>query len=137
MQEKNALWMAYASFSGSFVGSFGGSVACWTGGVGWIGCTGSCNGVVLVLLMVASSSSFSCLIGGSSDPSFEELTSSTSSFLLLPFGAGSRGVRQYVTVRVTTCRTLTLPGLSVAESGAYSRGENDALHGAALSGVDE
>lgn len=30
-----------------------------------------------------------------------------SSFLRLPFGAGSRGVRVYVTVLVTTCLTLT------------------------------
>lgn len=42
-----------------------------------------------------------------------------------------------MTVLVTTCRTLTLPGLSVASIAEYSRGENDALHGAALSGVDE
>lgn len=88
---------------------------------------------------VASSSILSCLIGGSADDSFEvcdESISSMSSFLLLPFGAGSSGVRQYVTVLVTTCRTLTLPGLPLI-SGSISRGENDALHGAALSGVDE
>lgn len=62
----------------------------------------------------------SCLTGrseGSSDDAFDAeplvLTSSASSisiFLLLPLGAGSRGVRQYVTVLVTTCRTWTLPG---------------------------
>ena len=57
-----------------------------------------------------------------------------SSFLLLPRGAGSKGVRQYVTVRVTTWRTLTFPGLPLI-SGSTSRGENEALHGAALSGV--
>ena len=43
---------------------------------------------------VVSSSILSCLIGGSSDDSFEEPTSSISIFLLLPFGAGSSGVRQ-------------------------------------------
>lgn len=59
-----------------------------------------------------------------------------SSFLLLPFGAGSRGVRQYVTVLVTTWRTLTLPGLPLI-SGSTFVGEKDALQGAALSGVEE
>lgn len=57
----------------------------------------------------------------------------SSSFLLFPRGAGSSGVLQYVTVRVTTWRTLTLPGLPLT-SGSASRGEKDALHGAALSG---
>lgn len=76
----------------------------------------------------------SCLSGGSSESAFREETSSTSSFLLLPLGAGSNGVRQYVTVRVTTCRTWTLPGWPTT-SRLDSRGENDALHGAALSGV--
>ena len=88
---------------------------------------------------VVSSSILSSLMDGSSDDAFEvfnESISSTSSFLLLPFGAGSSGVRQYVTVLVTTCRTLTLPGLPLI-SGSISRGENVALHGAALSGVDE
>jgi hypothetical protein len=42
-----------------------------------------------------------------------------------------------VTVLVTTCLTLTLPAFSMALEGSYSRGENDALHGAAESGVDE
>ena len=41
-----------------------------------------------------------------------------------------------MTVRVTTCRTLTLPGLPVVSLG-HSRGEKDALHGAALTGVEE
>jgi len=41
-----------------------------------------------------------------------------------------------VTVLVTTCLTVTLPGLPLA-SVSTSRGEKDALHGAALSGVDE
>lgn len=100
------------------------------------------GGSVVVVFGVASSSVFSCLTGGSSDPSFELpsfglSTSSTSIFLLLPLGAGSSGVRQYVTVRVTTCRTLTLPGLLLASLGSTSRGEKDALQGAALSGVDE
>ena len=45
----------------------------------------------------------SCLIGGSSEDALDDVTSSSPSiFLLLPFGAGSKGVRQYVTVRVTT-----------------------------------
>lgn len=91
----------------------------------------------------------SCLIGrseGSSDDAFlcesfvlVSSASSTSIFLLLPFGAGSRGVRQYVTVRVTTCRTCTLPGgpLALASGLVKSRGEKDALHGAALMGVEE
>jgi len=48
----------------------------------------------------SSSPIFSCLIGGSSSTGDLEPRSST--FLLLPLGAGSRGVRQYVTVRVTT-----------------------------------
>lgn len=39
---------------------------------------------------------------GPSEPSREPLD-----FLLLPLGGGSRCVRLYVTVRVTTCRTLT------------------------------
>ena len=82
-------------------------------------------------------SSFSCLTGRSSHAVSLE-SSVISSFLRLPLGAGSRGVRQYVTVRVTTCRTLTLPGwLVVADSAVYSRGEKDALQGAALSGVEE
>ena len=38
-----------------------------------------------------------------------------SSFLRLPFGAGSSGVLVYVTVLVTTCRTLT--GVWCAERG--------------------
>lgn len=59
-----------------------------------------------------------------------------SSFLLFPLGAGSRGVRQYVTVRVTTWRTLTLPGFPLA-SGSASRGLYVALQGAALRGVPE
>ena len=59
-----------------------------------------------------------------------------SNFLLLPRGAGSNGVRQYVTVLVTTWRTLTLPGLPFA-SGLASLGEYVALQGAALSGVPE
>ena len=83
------------------------------------------------------SSRFSCLIGASADASFE-LSSSTESasiFLLLPFGAGSSGVRQYVTVLVTTCLTLTRPGLPLI-SGSALVGEKVALHGAALSGVD-
>ena len=54
-------------------------------------------------------SSFSCLTGGSSDDA-SVASSDVSSFLRFPLGAGSRGVRQYVTVRVTTWRTLTLPG---------------------------
>ena len=65
-----------------------------------------------------SSSIFSCLISGSIDASFEEPTSSTSIFLLLPFGAGSSDVRQYVTVLVTTCLTLTLPAFSMAFDGS-------------------
>ena len=69
-------WMSYAAIS-SFAGSVIGS------GVG------------------VSVSDCSCLIDGSSDEDFE-LTSSTSIFLLLPLGAGSSGVRQYVTVLVTT-----------------------------------
>lgn len=76
-------------------------------------------------------------MGGSSESAFKEVTSSTSSFLLLPFGAGSRGVRQYVTVRVTTCRTWTFPGWPMASRLDDSRGEKVALQGAALSGVDE
>ena len=65
-----------------------------------------------------SSSIFSCLISGPTEASFDEPTSSTSIFLLLPFGAGSSGVRQYVTVLVTTCLTLTLPALSMALDGS-------------------
>ena len=98
--------MIYASFAGSTMAGVGG---------------------VEVLMVVAagvesmgsgSSSIFSCLIEGSTEPSWEELTSSTSIFLLLPFGAGSSGVRQYVTVRVTTCLTLTLPAFSIALDGS-------------------
>jgi hypothetical protein len=39
---------------------------------------------------------------GPSEPSCESVD-----FLLLPLGGGSKCVRLYVTVRVTTCRTLT------------------------------
>jgi len=78
----------------------------------------------------------SSLMEGSSDFDDLDVVSSLSIFLLLPLGAGSRGVRQYVTVLVTTCRTLTLPDLPLA-SASVSRGEKDALHGAAESGVDE
>lgn len=83
------------------------------------------------------SSCFSFLIGGSSDGSFVAV-SSCSTFLLfhrLPLGAGSRGVLQYVTVLVTVWRTLTLPGWPFA-SVLTSRGSNEALHGAELSGVE-
>ena len=71
-------------------------------------------------------------------PSIKPVASSCSTFLLFhrfPFGAGSRGVRQYVTVRVTTCLTLTLPGWPLI-SALVSRDSNDALQGAELSGVD-
>lgn len=69
---------------------------------------------------VAATSSFSfsglsCLIGRSEQASSDDTSDfesivlassasevSTSIFLLLPFGAGSSGVRQYVTVLVTT-----------------------------------
>lgn len=86
---------------------------------------------------LVSSSSFSCLIGGSAEDSLElnSSTGSASIFLLLPLGAGSSGVRQYVTVLVTTCRTLTRPGLPLI-SGSMLVGEKVALHGAALNGVD-
>lgn len=52
--------------------------------------------------------------------------SQSSIFLLFPFGAGSSGVCEYVTVRVTTCRTLTL---LVLFPQSPSSGGNDALHG--------
>lgn len=80
----------------------------------------------------------SCFISGvgSSDHAFEDETSSSASiFLRLPLGAGSRGVRQYVTVLVTTCRTWTLPDGPPTSAGG-SRGENVAFHGAALRGVE-
>lgn len=76
---------------------------------------------------------------GSSDEAFdvaEEVSSASEIFLLLPFGAGSKGVRQYVTVLVTICRTWTLPD-GPEMSVWCSRGEKDALQGAALSGVEE
>lgn len=80
----------------------------------------------------------SCFIVGvgSSEDAFDDDTSSSASiFLLLPFGAGSRGIRQYVTVRVTTCRTCTFPdGPPISACG--SCGENVALQGAALRGVE-
>lgn len=97
-------WMVYASFVGSTMADVGGVEADGAGGVDSMGS--------------GSSSIFSCLIGGSTEPSCEELTSSTSIFLLLPFGAGSSGVRQYVTVLVTTCLTLTLPAFSIAFDGS-------------------
>lgn len=79
----------------------------------------------------------SCFNGGSSETALRvDETSSIPIFLLLPLGAGSNAVRQYVTVRVTTCRTWTLPPW-LTGSLLDSRGEYDALHGAALSGVDE
>ena len=64
--------------------------------------------------------------------------SSCSTFLLfhrLPFGAGSNGVLQYVTVLVTTCLTLTLPGWPLV-SALASLDSNEALQGAELSGVE-
>lgn len=76
----------------------------------------------------------SCLMGGL-DSEGVSSAASASSFRLLPLGAGSRGVRQYVTVLVTTCRTLTRPGLPFV-SGSTWVGEKVALHGAALSGVE-
>ena len=54
--------------------------------------------------------------------------SHSSIFLLLPLGAGSRGVREYVTVLVTTCRTLIL--LVVLLSASV--GEYVALQGVPL-----
>ena len=56
-------------------------------------------------------------------------------FQRLPFGAGSSGVRQYVTVRVTTCRTLILPGW-LLRSGWGSFDSNEALQGVELRGVE-
>ena len=41
------------------------------------------------------------------DVGFDSVSFAHSIFLLLPRGAGSRGVRVYVTVLVTTCLTLT------------------------------
>lgn len=92
---------------------------------------------------VMSSSLISCLTIAasegrtleSSEPVVDD-AASTSIFRRLPLGAGSSGVRQYVTVRVTTWRTLTLPGLPAA-STSTSRGEKEALHGAAERGVEE
>lgn len=60
-----------------------------------------------ILSMIRSS--FIVGVGSSEDAFDDDTSSSASIFLLLPLGAGSRGVRQYVTVRVTTCRTCTLP----------------------------
>ena len=98
--------MIYASFVGSTMAGVGG-VGMLTVVAAGVDSIGS-----------GSSSIVSCLIVGSTEPSCEELTSSTSIFLLLPFGAGSSGVRQYVTVLVTTCLTLTLPAFSIAFDGS-------------------
>lgn len=76
-------------------------------------------------LIVAGGSS----VTGSSDPSL--IVASCSTFLLfqrLPSGTASSGVRQYVTVLVTICFTVTFPGFPVV-SMSISRGEKDALHG--------
>lgn len=99
-----------------------------------------------------TSGCFSILIGGFSNGVVDAVSSLTdafnkgtsdavsscSTFLLFqrfPLGAGSSGVRQYVTVLVTTCLTLTLPGGPCA-SGLASCDSNEALQGAALSGVE-
>ena len=89
-----------------------------------------------LIAVVIPSSPSSPFTTEDSDSSADAASSSTSIFLRLPLGAGSSGVRQYVTVRVTTCRTLTLPGLPLA-STSTSRGEKDALQGAAERGVEE
>ena len=94
-------------------------------------------GAVVASDAATSSSLSSSLIRSSIKPA-AEAPSSCSTFLLFhnfPFGAGSSGVLQYVTVRVTTCLTLTLPGWPPV-SALISRDSNDALQGAELSGVE-
>jgi hypothetical protein len=106
--------MLYACLSDSLGG--GGSMA--EDGVG--------TGTDVSCLIAGSSETLSstglstATTGGLVDPTFD--SAGASSFLLLPRGAGSSGVRQYVTVRVTTCRTLTLPGLPLT-SGSASTAE--------------
>ena len=63
---------------------------------------------------------------------------------LLPFGGGSSGVRLYVTVRVTTCLTLTAFVIALLGASRYRSFQSDgekgdrilvALRGRALHGV--
>ncbi|KAK1058421.1 hypothetical protein LTR74_013390 [Friedmanniomyces endolithicus] len=81
------------------------------------------SGLVAVSMV---SSGVSSLTRGSSEHSLDVVAGSSCSIFLrfhkFPSGTASSGVRQYVTVLVTTCLTLTLPGLPLA-SVSTSRGE--------------
>ena len=95
----------------------------------------------LVSIIASDTTALSSLLSSLMKPSISpvvEVVSSCSTFLLFhkfPFGAGSSGVLQYVTVLVTTCLTLTLPGWPLV-SALASLVSKDALQGAELSGVE-